>query len=109
LVAWLIHLPSNLLQISQSASCTQLVQHNLLMSTLSSLGFWCGKIINKVITAEVYWINSLGAGHRYVDHWHISIVALVFVIVTSNLKICWYSFMLAIFVVQISGVFFLFG
>jgi serine/threonine protein kinase len=34
--SWLIHLPSYLLQISQSASCSQLVQHNLLMLTLSS-------------------------------------------------------------------------
>jgi hypothetical protein len=34
-------------------------------------------------------INFLALGHRYVDHLHISMVALVFAIVTSNPKIYW--------------------
>ncbi len=50
-------------------------------------------------------INFLALGHRYVDHLHISMVALVFAIVTSNPKIYWYTSMLASFVIEIFGVF----
>lgn len=50
-------------------------------------------------------INFLVLGDRYVDRLHISMVALVFAIVTSNPKIYWYTSMLASFVIEIFGVF----